>query len=260
MKLIVRADDYGLTDGVTLGILKGFKMGIITCAGLMTNMPSSKWAAEQIKMNPQYSFGQDINLVAGSPVSNHRLIPHLVDEVNRFRKSSYYNAQVKLGVDPLPYDEVIVEVENQVKKFIELTGKLPHYLNGHAFRTPNFSRALANVADKYQIINMDKVRNSDSLGTFKDRLYNPPFTTENQLLINSEKFVIDHFHELLNHNIAFFNCHPGFVDEELIKYSSLNIGRVKDLTMVTSRKIRNLIIDNNVELISVKQYVEENIT
>jgi predicted glycoside hydrolase/deacetylase ChbG (UPF0249 family) len=39
MKLIIRADDLGLTNGVNHGICKAIEDGIITTsAGLMTNM------------------------------------------------------------------------------------------------------------------------------------------------------------------------------------------------------------------------------
>ena len=39
MKLIVNADDYGMTKGVNLGIIEAHKNGIVTSTTLMVTMP-----------------------------------------------------------------------------------------------------------------------------------------------------------------------------------------------------------------------------
>lgn len=38
MKLIIRADDLGLSEGVNLGIHKAIQDGVVTSVALMTNM------------------------------------------------------------------------------------------------------------------------------------------------------------------------------------------------------------------------------
>ena len=38
-KLIVNADDFGLTEGSTLGIIRSHEDGIVTSTTLMVNMP-----------------------------------------------------------------------------------------------------------------------------------------------------------------------------------------------------------------------------
>ncbi len=49
-KLVVRADDIGYSEGVTLGIISSYKNGIVTSAGIMVNMPFSRQAIEMVKM------------------------------------------------------------------------------------------------------------------------------------------------------------------------------------------------------------------
>ena len=41
MKLIVNADDFGLTDGVTRGILDAIRNGIVTSTTRMVNAPGA---------------------------------------------------------------------------------------------------------------------------------------------------------------------------------------------------------------------------
>lgn len=48
-KLLFQSDDYGLTDSVADGILKGIDQGIIRNTGLFVNMPSSARAAAKIR-------------------------------------------------------------------------------------------------------------------------------------------------------------------------------------------------------------------
>ena len=45
MKLIVNADDFGITDGVTLGILHAMEHGIVTSTTMMVNTPGAQAAA-----------------------------------------------------------------------------------------------------------------------------------------------------------------------------------------------------------------------
>lgn len=49
MKLIVRAYDLGLTDGVNQDIFKSIKDGIVTSTGLMANTPNAKGHYNLIK-------------------------------------------------------------------------------------------------------------------------------------------------------------------------------------------------------------------
>ena len=52
MKLIVNADDFGLTDGVTFGILSAMERGIVTSTTMMVNMPGTQTAAEIARKVP----------------------------------------------------------------------------------------------------------------------------------------------------------------------------------------------------------------
>ena len=83
-KLLFQSDDYGLTDSVADGILKGIDQGIIRNTGLFVNMPSSARAAEKIRDRQGICVGIDINLVAGQPVSDPAEVPSLVNPEGHF--------------------------------------------------------------------------------------------------------------------------------------------------------------------------------
>ncbi len=40
-RCLVKADDYGFTDAISLGILKAYREGIVRSTGVMVNMPAA---------------------------------------------------------------------------------------------------------------------------------------------------------------------------------------------------------------------------
>ena len=70
MKLIVNADDFGLTDGVTFGILSAMEHGIVTSTTMMVNMPGTQTAAEIARKVPTLAIG----LRNGRPLQRGRTV------------------------------------------------------------------------------------------------------------------------------------------------------------------------------------------
>lgn len=56
-KLIVNADDFGLSDGVTAGILEAHAQGVVTSTSLMVDYPAAEPAARSAGEHPELSVG-----------------------------------------------------------------------------------------------------------------------------------------------------------------------------------------------------------
>lgn len=259
-KLLLQADDYGLTHSTADGILKGIREGVIKNTGLFANMPSSSYAASQIKHYPNTCFGQDINLVAGRPISNPSDIPSLVDKEGRFITSHARLKSNKIIVgngvemmfetDPYPYEETYFEVENQVKRFIELVGKKPTYLHGHSLITPNIMKAIREVAKKYDIVVSFDLMEEKKIFSLPCTWTPKPFPIEEQLKVDVEAELLKVLPQVLKHEISAFICHAGFVEEDLFRETSYTIIRQKDLFAMCSPRIKEFIEANNIELIT----------
>jgi predicted glycoside hydrolase/deacetylase ChbG (UPF0249 family) len=78
-RLIVNADDLGLSRGITDGILLSHQEGIVTSASYMVNQPASEYAAERLHDFPSLDVGIHLNLCQGKPVLPPSLVPTLVD-------------------------------------------------------------------------------------------------------------------------------------------------------------------------------------
>jgi chitin disaccharide deacetylase len=60
--LVVNADDFGQSPGVTRGIIKAHERGIVTSASLMVSWPASASAAAYARGRPGFSVGLHIDL------------------------------------------------------------------------------------------------------------------------------------------------------------------------------------------------------
>lgn len=267
MKLIVTADDYGITDAVTDGICKCARLGVLTQTGLFTNMPGSEYAAKRmINEYPHICLGQDINLVAGNPVTDPKLIPTLVQEDGSFRTSSMHRKLDQTQPNHIKYEEAYLETENQVKRFIDLTGKKPAYLSGHSYGTVETERAIKDVAQKYEVVlSMDMYKKIGVAAGLETAEWNKvvvksdgkydfgmdvQFSRDPLKLFKEGK--LDYLEKALKENgVAHIHTHAGFADKDLFDLSSFTLIRIMEANFITSKELVDWVKVNNVELVSI---------
>lgn len=266
MKLMITADDYGLSDAVTDGIIKCARDGLLTQTGLMTNLEGSAYAAERIKEVAHICLGQDINLVAGKPISNPKLIPSMVQSNGYFKNSKLHIEQDKTDPEHIVYEEALIEIENQVLKFIELIGHKPAYLSGHSYGTKATTKAMKVIAEKYGLIlsgefyeQMNLASGLDTAPWNKtDRPKYFPYEEQaarSPLTMFKEGKLIYLDEALKNNGIAHIHTHCGYVDADLIERSSYTLIRCKEAEFICSKELKTWVQNNNVELVSINDLI-----
>ena len=71
-QLIVNADDFGFTEGVSRGILRGHHEGIVTSTSVMINFPAAlDWVSRARQDAPDLGLGLHLVLTAGRPAAPH---------------------------------------------------------------------------------------------------------------------------------------------------------------------------------------------
>lgn len=83
-RLIINADDFGMSRGISDGILLAHRYGVLTSTSLMVNMPASEYAVERLSSAPRLSVGVHLNICQGRPISAARDVPTLVDASGNF--------------------------------------------------------------------------------------------------------------------------------------------------------------------------------
>ena len=85
-RLIVNADDFGLTAGVNRAILELHSAGVVTSTTLMARGGAAEAAIEAARNTPSLGVGCHVVLVDGEPALKPEQIPTLVDsKTGRFR-------------------------------------------------------------------------------------------------------------------------------------------------------------------------------
>jgi predicted glycoside hydrolase/deacetylase ChbG (UPF0249 family) len=125
-RLIINADDFGLTPGINRAISELHDAGAVTSATLMANGPSFDDAVSLALARPSLGIGCHIVLVDGTPVSDPASIPTLVGP----NRKTFHNslAAFALGVlrGSIRHDDIQREALAQIQKLQRAGLKLTH--------------------------------------------------------------------------------------------------------------------------------------
>lgn len=111
-RLIVNADDFGLSAGVNRGVARAHEHGILTSASLMVRAGHAAEAADYAHAHPELSVGLHIDLGEWHYTGEHWVAAYEV----------------------VPVDDataVGAEVAAQVERFCSLMGREPTHLDAH---------------------------------------------------------------------------------------------------------------------------------
>jgi predicted glycoside hydrolase/deacetylase ChbG (UPF0249 family) len=78
-RLLINADDFGLTAGVNRAILELYQAGALTSTTLMARAAATEEAIELARATPSLGVGCHVVLVDGEPVLSSRELPVLAD-------------------------------------------------------------------------------------------------------------------------------------------------------------------------------------
>jgi predicted glycoside hydrolase/deacetylase ChbG (UPF0249 family) len=123
--LIVNADDFGLTAGVSRGILDAHRGGIVTSTTVLANLPPQPDLDAEAAGLAGLGLGLHLNLTWGPPVAPASAVPSLVGADGRFVRAP---ARLDAAAEPA---EVRREVEAQLEAFNRRFGRPPTHLDSH---------------------------------------------------------------------------------------------------------------------------------
>lgn len=238
-RLIINADDFGMCEGVTRGIIQCHCDGVLTSTTLMTNIP---YAAEALKMAAQYpNLGVGIHLVltCGRPLTLGN--KSFTDEEGNFRKlNSYPNKKPVVDLD-----EVYNEWHAQIELFIKLAGKKPTHIDSHhhTHMEPGLIDVAARLAREYDL----------PMRLAEDIQHDYEFVPLRRGFNGDVKDFIKFCDENLDkEGTQELMCHPAFIDEHLYTNSSYAIPRIFEMKFIRSPEFKQWLEDHNVELINFK--------
>jgi len=153
-RLIVNADDFGLTSGVNRAITEGNRSGIVTSATLMANAKAAESAIDLAKAQPSLKTGCHVVLIDGVPLTAN--LPSLTNGSSHFRTSLKQFAFAAIR-GQISAEEIQREAEAQIRK-IQSRGIVLTHLDSHK-HTHMFPHVLRPVLRAAKACGIRAIRN-----------------------------------------------------------------------------------------------------
>lgn len=171
-RLVVNADDLGLSSGVNRGIVEAFEDGILTSASLMVDEPAAQEA---------------VGAAGELPLGLHAVLDHRGSMLVRL-------------------DEIPDELDRQLQRFVDLTGGPPTHVDSHhhIHREPRVEGAFLDFADRHALPLRDHDVPHCGLfyGRWDDESHFEQIGVESLLRILGG----------LGEGTTELGCHPGYAD------------------------------------------------
>lgn len=287
-RLIINADDFGLTAGVNRAILEAHEHGVVTSATLMANGRAFQDAIGLAQSRPRLGVGCHIVLVDGAPLLDATEVRSLLDRGGdssgkpHFREGiSWFGGLALLG--RLDESEIEAEARAQIRK-LQAAGITVTHLDSHKHThlfpcvlrpllraaTSCGVRAIRNPFERIQGSQLDaspslwrrwaEVGILRSLSKqFREAVEQAGIATpDGTLAIVATGSLNERLLRLMVENLPDGTwelvCHPGYNDADLQGvHTRLRASREQELRILTSSSARDLLAANGVEIVSFRE-------
>jgi chitin disaccharide deacetylase len=286
-KLIVNADDFGLTKRVSEGIVDAHRHGIVTSTTLMANGAAFEAATALSRQMPRLGIGVHLNLSEGMPVSPVLKIPSLLDARGRLylTPGRLWKA---IATRRVSLADVETELRAQIAK-IHRAGIVPTHFDGHkhVHILPGVSDIVVRLAREFSVscvrcpleeppglfhmldrrrISRTSILKQHLVGRgvsalarrFRQKLAEAGLACPTHFYGISQTGFLDArgIHEVLRQlpeGTSELMCHPGYVDVELAGTGTRLLGqREIELFALRSRLIRSFLAASGIRLVNYK--------
>lgn len=146
-RLIVNADDFALSPGVTTGILEAHTAGIVTSTSMMVRCPGWHDGVSRVRATPRLGVGLHFNLLVGAPLT---LAPSLTRPNGDFL--SLGGLALSSVINALSTNEIAAECEAQLAALKDAGIRVTHIdSHRHTHALPVVCRAVAAVATAHRL-------------------------------------------------------------------------------------------------------------
>jgi len=275
--IAICADDYGLSHGVSVGILKALDAGRLTAVSALVTGP--RWPAmgrQLARREGMADLGLHFNLTLGAPLG----------PMPKFAPKGVFppvSKVIRLAMrDRLPMDEINAEIARQFDRFEAVMERAPDHVDGHqhVHVLPEIRDALLDAMEARKLAGRAWLRDAGdrlhrivarraharkalivrglSSGFRKDATYRG-FT------VNDGFSGFSDFHKGHDYAAAFetylrapgrrhlIMCHPGHVDDDLKAQDPVTTTREQELAFLLSPRLPEMLEKRHLRLARLSQ-------
>jgi predicted glycoside hydrolase/deacetylase ChbG (UPF0249 family) len=273
-QLIVNADDFGRTRGVSAGIVRAHQEGIVTSTTAMMNMPGVAADLHQAQADaPRLGLGVHLTFTAGRPLLPPEWCASLVDQQGHFLTQE----AIAAAPDRLKPDELREELKAQITAFKNALGLLPDHLDAHHFvhLYPPLFEVYLDLADTFKLpARIPFPRQEDQIDHMQPIIGDTPPETAKMIARTDQKLLASRPIKSTDHFVATFYdktvsvpflmeilaslpqgsselmTHPGQMDDQLRKESKYSVRRDDELAVLTNSRVIAYLDELDIRLIT----------
>jgi predicted glycoside hydrolase/deacetylase ChbG (UPF0249 family) len=273
-QLIVNADDFGRTRGVSAGILRAHLDGIVTSTTAMMNLPGVVPDLHRARTEaPQLGLGVHLNFTVGRPLLPVEWCSSLVDGHGHFLTRDVLMAQP----DRITADELHAELKSQITAFKNAMDRLPDHIDAHQFvhLYPPLFRVYLDLAESFKLpLRIPFPRIVTELDQVPPIIGDVPPETAKSMLHADRQFLVEPEFKSPTHFVATFYdqqatlehllsvienlpdgttelmTHPGLVDDQLKAESSYHVQREQEVAVLTDPQVMARLTELDIKLIT----------
>ena len=256
IKLIIRGDDMGMTQGCLIAFERAFNEGILTCASIQPAAPWFEGAAQLCRKNPGWCTGVHLTLVGEwrgypwRPVLPWDKVSSLVDEDGYF-----YRCPDELWAHKPKLEEIEAEFRAQVelakKKGVNIQYIDTHYMSPG---DPKLGNIVKNIGRDYNV---------PVSGLSGEKRFSIITVERLKKKETAEKFLRE-----VQPGLWLWVCHPGIDSpeqnalihtsaEDILVDGGVGLHRAEILKMLTSIELKSIVLKRDIELTNYRKLQQE---
>ncbi|MFA5144804.1 MAG: ChbG/HpnK family deacetylase [Candidatus Omnitrophota bacterium] len=150
-KIVINADDFGLSRGINEGIINCINAGIVNSVSLVANGSEFEAAVKLLEKNSGFETGIHFVLTEEKALLNKKEIPTLVDKGGYFPRN-WFSFLGLFCTGKIKIYEINKELEAQISKMIHSGIKISHIdSHCHIHLLPGIIDLIIKLANKYRI-------------------------------------------------------------------------------------------------------------
>jgi predicted glycoside hydrolase/deacetylase ChbG (UPF0249 family) len=267
-RLIINADDFGISRGVNTGIIEAAVAGVVTSASMIVNLPAFADSLDHAQLCPFLSLGLHLNLTAGRPLTPARSLTQ--GNTGEFHSMPQLMARASLG--RLDEWDIISECVAQIDRMID-AGVQPTHLDSHrhVHAHPAISPSVARAASSRGIFQVRapleplRLNAGNWRSTIKKtgllasaRLSRQPAARDRRvhfvgISLQGGRYFAERLFALIPQlpaGTTELMTHPGYADAALVKQDGYTLNRQTELGVLCSREFREHLVRHGVALTS----------
>lgn len=280
--LIINADGYGFTQGISRAIEECIGFGTVRSISANVNFAAAEALHALVEKYPDLSVGCHINPVVGRPVLDPSKVSSLLDENGEFLYKEFSRRVVS---GRLRMDELRDEMTAQVQKTREIAGAAFSHVDFHMglHRLPQVYGVFLDVAEASGV---GRIRTHRYLMGMESRspllrhmvhMFESPtripkyawniwlrsralkrglampdrWVGITDMADDPDRITVRNYMTMLGNlpeGFSEFVAHPGYIDEDLMRWSTCHDQRLRELSVLLSGEFRQALSSSGVRL------------